>query len=170
MLQSEGLIVVLPNAGARVPKLDREELDELYWVREHVEPAALERSARDLTEEHFAAMQEDIEIMDRGEGRSRDEAAALLKVDRRFHLTALSGGKSDRILQHIQGLWNLAEPYRVVFLQLIDEEEMQIMQTEHRLILDALRRGSGEDAAQLLSVHIRRTRLALAANPQIFDQ
>jgi DNA-binding GntR family transcriptional regulator len=169
MLQSEGLVVVLPNLGARVPKLDAGELDEVYWLREHVEPAALARSAVYLTEEQFAAMQASIDALDREEERGAPDPAAILRIDRHFHLTALSANASERLLQVIRGLWNIAEHYRIAYFQLLGAEARQTSQVEHRLILDALRRGSPEDAAALLRVHIRRTRIGLAANSQIFD-
>lgn len=170
MLQSEGLVVVLPNVGARVPKLDAEELDEVYWLREHVEPAALARSAPGLTEEHFAAMQAHIDALDQEEERGVPDPASLLQIDRQFHLTALSVNTSERLLHFLEGLWNIAEPYRIAYLQLLGAHGRHTSQIEHRLILDALRRGSPEDAADLLAVHIRRTRIGLAAHGQIFDR
>lgn len=171
MLQSEGLVVVLPNAGARVPKLDPEELDDVYWLRENLEPAVIARSAPKLTDEQLASMQRDIEAMDELDVGEYRETVNLLQIDRRFHRTALSGGTSARVIQLVEGLWNLAEPYRIAYFQASGEIEaaVETTQTEHRLILDAIRRGSPEDAAQLLSVHIRRTRLGLAARAETFD-
>jgi DNA-binding GntR family transcriptional regulator len=170
MLQSEGLVVVLPNVGARVPELDAQELDEVYWLREHVEPATLARSAVNLTEDHFAAMQADLDLIDREEDRGVPDPTAILRIDRHFHRTALSVNTSERLLQFVQSLWNIAEPYRLAYMRLLGAEGRNTSQVEHRLILDALRRGSPEDAADLLRVHIRRTRLGLAANSQIFER
>ena len=48
-LQHEGLVVVLPNAGARVVRLDQAELGEVYLLRERLEPLAIERSAPGLS-------------------------------------------------------------------------------------------------------------------------
>ena len=47
-LQHEGLVVVLPNAGARVARLDQAELVEVYLLRERLEPLAIELSAPGL--------------------------------------------------------------------------------------------------------------------------
>lgn len=169
MLQSEGLVLVLPNAGARVSRLDPGELDDVYWLREHVEPAAIARSAANLTDAQLASLRADLDELDRlAEGPL--DPGALLTVDRRFHRTALSGADSQRLFQIVEGFWNVAEPYRLAYLQLIGPESLRTSQAEHRLILDALERRSGEDAACLLEVHIRRTRLGLAQNPQIFDE
>jgi len=170
MLQSEGLVVVLPNSGARVPQLDPQELDEVYWLREHVEPAALARSAPYLTDDQLASMERDVELMDGVEPSDPGDSVRFSQIDRRFHFTALSGGASDRLLQFVEGLWNLAEPYRVAYVRLSRAEAIRISQIEHRLILDALRRRSADDAAQLLTVHIRRTRLGLASKSEVFDR
>jgi DNA-binding GntR family transcriptional regulator len=169
MLQTEGLVLVLPNVGARVSRLDAAELEEVYWLREQIEPAALERSAPHLTAAQLASMREDVEEMDVVWDRSRDQAA-VLAIDRRLHLRLLSGGNSSRLLQIVEGLWNVAAPYRFTFLTMRGDESLRTSQVEHRLILDALERGSGKDAARLLEVHIRRTALGLSANPEIFPE
>jgi DNA-binding GntR family transcriptional regulator len=169
LLQGEGLVVVLPNVGARVSRLDPRELEEVYWLREHIEPAALERSAPNLTQAQLASLRADVDAIDR-EWETGADPAAMLSVDRRLHMKMLSGGSSARLLQIVEGLWNVAEPYRAAFLKLRGEESLRTSQVEHRLMVDALERGSAKDAARLLEVHIRRTALGLSSNPQIFDE
>jgi DNA-binding GntR family transcriptional regulator len=166
-LQKEGLVVVLPNAGARVARLDANDFDEVYVLRERLEPMAVERSAPHLTADQLAAVRREVEAME----AFRDVAgreAEWLAHDRTFHLGTFAAAGSPRLLAIIQSLWNVAEPYRRAYLGL-RPEIVELTLVEHRLLLDALDRRDGEDAARILQMHIRRTRLGLAAHPEVFD-
>ena len=46
---------------------------------------------------------------------------------------------------------------------------MWVVNAEHRLLLDAIERRDAVDAENVLRGHIRRTRIELAAHPEIFD-
>jgi DNA-binding GntR family transcriptional regulator len=48
-LESEGLVVILPNSGARVASLDLDECIDTYKLRERLEPLALGESIPHLT-------------------------------------------------------------------------------------------------------------------------
>ena len=94
--------------------------------------------------------------------------AEWLAHDRAFHLATFAGARSPRLLAIIESLWNVAEPYRRAYLGL-HPEFVELTLVEHRLLLDALERRDGEDAARVLEMHIRRTRLSLAKHPEVFD-
>src|SRR5688500_8192020 len=49
-LESEGLVVIRPHAGARVALLDFEECVESYQLRERVEPLAFSKSIESITD------------------------------------------------------------------------------------------------------------------------
>jgi DNA-binding GntR family transcriptional regulator len=166
-LQNEGLVVVLSNAGARVARLDAAEFDEVYLLRERLEPLAVERSAPNLGQEQVAALAAEADAMERfGELGGRE--AGWLVHDRAFHLGSYAGARSPRLLAIVESLWNVAEPYRRAYLGL-HPEIVELTLLEHRLLLDALGRRDGEDAARVVEMHIRRTRLSLARHPEVFD-
>ena len=166
-LQNEGLVLVLPNVGARVARLDAAELDEVYLLRQRLEPLAIERSAPSLRDDQLAALAAEAEAMERfGELRGRE--ADWLSHDRAFHLGSFAGAGSPRLLAIVESLWNVAEPYRRAYLGL-HPEVVELTLVEHRLLLEALVRRDGEDAARVLELHIRRTRVSLAGHPEVFD-
>ncbi len=166
-LQSEGLVVVSPNAGARVARLDADEFDEVYLLRGRLEPLAVERGAANLTDEQLASSRYEVERMEAfGEISGRE--GEWLAHDRAFHLGTFAATRSPRLLAIIETLWNVAEPYRRAYLGL-HPEIIVLTLVEHRLLLDALDRRDGEDAARVLEMHIRRTRLGLTQHPEIFD-
>jgi DNA-binding GntR family transcriptional regulator len=45
---------------------------------------------------------------------------------------------------------------------------MWVINSEHRLLLDAIQRHDTTDAERYLSGHIRRTRVELAKHPEVF--
>jgi DNA-binding GntR family transcriptional regulator len=64
--------------------------------------------------------------------------------------------------------WNRTQQYRRAFTSSIDANGRQIINYEHRLILEGIKRHDGDGAAQHLHGHIRRTRLSLAENHDLF--
>jgi DNA-binding GntR family transcriptional regulator len=44
-----------------------------------------------------------------------------------------------------------------------------IINSEHRLLMEAIKRRDPVDAGQMLQLHIRRTRLGLAQHPELFE-
>ena len=65
-------------------------------------------------------------------------------------------------------LWNSTQHYRRAFMMLAGNDRMTVVNAEHRLILDAVRRRDPEDAERYLTGHIRRTRVELTSHPELF--
>jgi DNA-binding GntR family transcriptional regulator len=165
-LQNEGLVVVHPNAGARVARLDAAELAEVYVLRERLEPMAVALSAPRLGAAELETMHAEAGWMERNDPERRE--AEWLAHDRAFHMASFAGAESPRLLAIVASLWNVAEPYRRAYLEArLGPLEPTLL--EHRLLLDALERRDGEDAARVLEMHIRRTRLVLAGHRELFD-
>lgn len=162
-LQSEGLVTVTSHVGARVATLDLSELDEIYLVRERLEPLALGQSVPLLGPEEHAVLGGYIEQMEVRTGRvPRD----WVEIDRRFHLMTYSAAPLSRLLQMIEGLWNASQQYRRAYTLL--PERVELAQAEHRLLLEAICRKDPDDAERISLMHIRRTRLTLDQHAELF--
>jgi len=171
-LENEGLISLSPRIGARVARLDFEESAELYRIREELEPLAIAESAPRLTD---AAIDQLRELMLQIE-RSHDPALWLL-LDRRFHLASYAAAPMPRLLKMIEGFWNSTQQYRRIYYGMVarDRQEsspdvLPMTHLDHRMLCDALERRDAIDAGSILRTHIRRTRLALARNQEMFTQ
>jgi DNA-binding GntR family transcriptional regulator len=70
----------------------------------------------------------------------------------------------------IEGFWNQTQQYRRAYLNTVRRTNLEIVTYEHRLILEALARRDGDDAAHLQKLHIRRTRTTLAPHSELFDE
>lgn len=163
MLELEGLAESLPNRGARVPSLDLDEVNTYYRMRERLEPLTLVESLAHLTDEQ-------IDAMERIQGRieASDDVTAFLALDRDFHMASYQACASEHLLATTVRHWNATQHYRRAFMSLAGTDRMPIVNAEHRLILDALRRRDPEDAERFLSGHIRRTRVELTSHPELF--
>jgi DNA-binding GntR family transcriptional regulator len=163
MLEAEGLIEHEANKGARVPLLDRDEVDIIYQMRERLEPLALTQSIPNLNDDDLRTLGH---IQDTIEANS--EVRALLQLDRDFHLLTYSGCHFDQLTSMVTRLWNSTQHYRRAFVATSGPVRMWVINSEHRLLLDAITRQDTTDAERYLSGHIRRTRVELARHPEVF--
>jgi DNA-binding GntR family transcriptional regulator len=163
ILDAEGLVVLKPNSGAWVSKLDLAECQATYKLRERVEPLALSESIPDLTSDDLARLDEI-----QAEIESNEDVDHFLALDRELHLITYSGCQIEQLLTMVQRFWNTTQHYRRAYARLIDPYGRQLINFEHRLIIEAIKRGDPVDAERFLVGHIRRTRLALSRHPEVF--
>ena len=168
-LQTEGLVSLTPNSGARVAALDLRECIEIYQIRERVEPLAIAESVIRLTGEQLASMRELVAAIE-----ATDDPGTRLDLDRRFHLTSYAAAPMPRLLHMIEGFWNSTQQYRRAFYATVamraENGEMPATHVEHRLLLDACQRRDPVDAEWVLRSHIRRTRIGLIQHKELFEQ
>jgi DNA-binding GntR family transcriptional regulator len=165
MLEAEGLTEHEPNKGARVPKLTMHELDVIYRMRERLEPLALTESLRQLSDDDHARL-EDLQR----QIEKNDDLDRFLQLDREFHLGTYSGCHIDPLNAIVTRLWNSTQHYRRAYVALSGQERMWVVNSEHRLLLDAVVRRDATDAERFLEGHIRRTRIELVRHPSVFGE
>jgi DNA-binding GntR family transcriptional regulator len=163
-LQNEGLVTLTSHVGARVAQLRLDELDELYLIREQLEPTAIAQSTPNLRAGQLRKLAEYVEQMEAS--ADIEDPSRWVDLDRQFHLAAYAGAKLPRLLEMIEGLWNATQQYRRAYTRL--PESFALAHSEHRLILEALERRDAENARLLQLLHIRRTRLTLDEHAELF--
>jgi len=163
-LEAEGLVSLVPHSGARVAIMDYERFSELYRLREVVEPMAIAESASRLSDAQLVRLAELIEVVE----ESADDPAHWLEADRRFHLESYAAAPLPKVLSMIEGFWNQTQQYRRAYLYTV-QPRIDIVTAEHHLILEALERRDPLDAASLLRLHIRRTRMTLTPHSELFQ-
>ena len=162
ILAAEGLTEHEPNRGARVPLLSSHEVSVIYQIRERLEPLALIESLMNLTDAHLAQLDE---LQVRIEANvSIDE---FLSLDREFHLLTYAGCQLGQINSVVTRLWNSTQYYRRVYMTTGQAGRMWIVNSEHRLLLDAVARRDPIDCERYLTGHIRRTRVELEKLPSL---
>ena len=164
ILESEGLITTVANAGAWIARLSLDECVELYQVRERIEPLLLRYSLPALTEAQIDRLAELAELM-----RHTRDVEQFLELDREFHLGSYAGAGTTFLGPTVERLWNTTQHYRRAFTRLLDEESNRIVHDEHHMLVAAIREGDSDDAERICLGHIRRTRRQLARHPELFD-
>ncbi|MGB4688947.1 MAG: GntR family transcriptional regulator [Candidatus Nanopelagicales bacterium] len=163
ILAANGLIQLETNKGARIPQLDKGEVDVLYRMRERLEPLALSESMPHADDRVFTELEEIQAEIEAGVSVSE-----FLQLDRRFHLLTYSKCPTEDLKDSVSRLWNSTAPYRRAFMKITGPQRQWIVNSEHWLIIDAMRRFDAKDGERYLVGHIRRTRKELAIHPELF--
>lgn len=176
-LETEGLVIVKPNSGAWIAKLDLADCVEVYKIRERIEPLALAESIQRMTDADVRSLTDmatqieaDLHVM-ANSGQAADSPAALdnfLRRDREFHLLTYKAAGMPRLYSIIERFWNTTQQYRRAFSHIIGHEGHRVVRYEHRLLVDAIVRRDIEGASNILAGHIRRTRIQLESHKEIF--
>lgn len=162
-LEAEGLVILVPNRGAWVAKLSIDECQEVYQIRERVEPLLLRMSAPRLEQAALDRLLPLVEAM-----RGADHVEDFLALDREFHMLSYSGAETTLLDELVERLWNTTQHYRRAFALLGTDRTMRGIHLEHELFALAILRGDIEDAERVLLGHIRTTRLELSRHPEVF--
>lgn len=159
LLETEGLVILTPHSGAKVARFNFGEHVELYRIREQLEPLAIAESTTRLSDEDVAELgRKAAKIVE-----VADDPALYLAADREFHLSSYAGAPMPQLLEMIDSLWNQTTHYRRAYLGLVHraERDVDLGFVEHRLLIDALARRDADAAAEIIRMHLRRTRIRI---------
>ncbi|PRB18608.1 GntR family transcriptional regulator [Microbacterium sp. MYb62] len=164
-LSAEGLVTLVANTGAWVSELTAAECDELYRMRERVEPLLLEYNVPLLTAGDLDRLADLAQRM-----RTVGDVEEFLRLDWEFHSLTYSRATTSVLDATVQQLWNRTQHYRRAFVRLSDPRDDRSIHLEHELLVEALRRLDAEEAGSVLRIHVRRTRLELGQRPEVFTK
>jgi DNA-binding GntR family transcriptional regulator len=162
-LEADGLVTLIANTGAWVSHLSLAECDEVYQIRERVEPLLLRYALPGIDPDHVARLDDLASRM-----QLTDDVEEFLQLDREFHLEMYAPAETTVLGDLANRLWNITQHYRRAFTLLLDEHSARIVHDEHHMLVSAIRDGDDEGAERVLEGHIRRTRLSLARHPEVF--
>lgn len=163
ILEADGLVTLVANTGAWISELSLNDCEELYQIRERIEPLMLKLSLPNLTSEHISMLmtiQKELE-----EVKSIED---FLELDRQFHLLTYEGASTMLLGPMVERLWNTTQHYRRAYSRMLEPEGFKPAHLEHALLLNAIQRNDSDDAERILYGHIRRTRLELEKHPEVF--
>jgi DNA-binding GntR family transcriptional regulator len=163
ILEADGLVTLVANTGAWVARLSLAECEEMYQIRERLEPLLLRMSMPHLGP---ARIHRIAELAAEIEGT--DDVEHFLRLDREFHLLSYAGAATALLGDTVHRLWNTTQHYRRAYSLLLDADRDRILHDEHHMLVSAIQAGDADDAERVLQGHIRRTRLRLALQPDVF--
>lgn len=164
ILEAEGLVNLVANTGAWVSRLSLAECEEMYQIRERLEPLLLRYNLAAINNESIDGLEILVARMEQS-----DDIEEFLSLDREFHLTCYSFVKTSVLGDTVLQLWNRTQHYRRAFTRVFRLEGDRSVHHEHRLVVSAIRRRDDDQAESILRGHIRRTRLELAKHPEVFE-
>lgn len=148
-LAREQLVNVVPRRGAFVAVVDVGELSLLYETRAVLEPYATRLASARGTAREWAQM---ATVLERANEPGID-TDALLDIDRECHELTWSAAGNRFLTSTLDMLY--AQSDRLWHIYLADVADMHHAVAEHAAILDAVRHGDAERAAQLAEQHVR---------------
>lgn len=153
LLESEKLVESIPNKGARVASLSREDVRSAYEARVVLEVGALRRACRHLTDEDLAAARELANEM--VEQFRRGNYGAGYDLHRQLHFSLYEPCRSNWILYFISLMWDHTARYRRMATEI--RHDPDAIGHEHLAVLKALERGDEEAAMAALKAHLEHT-------------
>ncbi|HEY4093988.1 MAG TPA: GntR family transcriptional regulator [Baekduia sp.] len=150
MLQAEGLLVGRPHRGVVVADTLPEQLDEVYQLRQVLEPLATEWATEHASDEQLAEIRDLHErlrklIVDHPD--DEEEAAAL---NEQWHQAIYRATGSRHLPDFIERLW-LAMPLNASWFA---KERASSVQ-QHGEVVDAMEARDAAKAAELMRTHVR---------------
>lgn len=163
-LEKEGLVEIYPQRGAFVMQLSKEDIEELFLIREKLEGLAAFLAAQRIDKNGLAKLEACIQ----GFEEPFDERAIsrYAREDFKFHqiVVLLSGGR--RLHNLISTLHDHIRIYRLTAHG--SSERMKESLQDHRKIIEALSKKDGEEAEQRMRLHIQRVREGVMSNIHLF--
>lgn len=161
-LAAEELLLIEHNRGAVVRRLSRQDVVELFRVREVIEGLAArqaaERSADAGVKKEIRALAKDVAAVVK-----KSDLAAYRAHNQRFHaaIVAMSGNHAlDKLVQRLQ-----IAIYYIQFRSQLEVDVIAQSLAEHDVICEAILRGDAEAADRAMRQHIRRSARTITALP-----
>ncbi len=162
ILDSRGLVTVRANTGAWVSEMSLHDLGLSYQIRERIEPLLLAESLPHLSDHDVDRMREIQAAIE-----SNEDIERFLVLDREFHWASYCGARASQLTLMVERLWDTTQHYRRAFSRMTGAERAWVVNSEHRLLIEAAAAKNLENASTVLSMHIRRTRVELARHPEL---
>lgn len=152
VMASEGLVVLLPNRGARVATLTRADIEDTFTVMACLEALSGELACAHITEEQIAELRAlHYEMLAH---HARRDLEAYYRLNERIHNMILTASNNPVLIATHAGLALRIRRARYIADMPRDWWDQAVR--EHEQILDALIRRDGASIATLLRHHLER--------------
>lgn len=152
-LAQERLVEVYPRRGMFVTGVDVRELARLSEVRAVLEPEAARLAAERATDADRAELEALLEELE------TDGPHALIDLDERIHRAVYRAAHNDLLEATLEQYYALA--LRIWAMALDRADELKDAVQEHRALLEAIRDGEAERAAETMRSHVQNFEQAM---------
>jgi DNA-binding GntR family transcriptional regulator len=176
-LASEGLVEQVAGAGAFVRKFDRQEISEIYDVRELFEPFAAAQAARFLTDHELEELESVLKewesvgevILKRQSGATEEDLNLWLQLNERFHEVMIKASRNRFLSKITRDVNILAQCFAAHrgSPKILSEDTVLSTLWSHRELYEHLASRNSEAAEQLVRKQLQDGRTSVLA---YFDQ
>ena len=149
-LELDGLIEIIPNRGAFVLGLTRQDIEDMYELRAAYESIAVKWAIDRMTAEEFEEMQEAFELMEFY--TMKKDPVKMLAINTKFHQIIYNGTR-NRMLQHTLTSYQVYTKNTKYSSEYISEYMQEVL-NEHRKIFLAFQARDREAASAAAVQHM----------------
>lgn len=159
-LERENLVNIYPNRGAFVVEITKEDIIEIYDLREVLEGLAARQTAEKIDSRGIERVANLIDSM--GKSLENEDLQSYSSHDSKLHgiLGQISG--NERLQEMIQNLRYQARILMASSVQIPGRAEKSM--EEHRQIFEALKSGNCSEAEQKVRQHTKNTKKTVLEN------
>jgi DNA-binding GntR family transcriptional regulator len=147
LLVGEGLVHPTSNATAVVTGMSIAELQELYELREVIEPLATQIAVPNVGRADHITMRKQLQVM-----TEHADTRTWLAANAAFHAAVYKRANRPRMIELVERLRRLTDRYKYVYIEVIGQTDH--LTSEHLGILAAVESGDAALAARLTREHL----------------
>lgn len=159
-LERENLVNIYPNRGAFVVEITKEDIIEIYDLREVLEGLAARQAAGKINDNGIERIQRMIFAME--ESLEKEDLEAYSSHDSKLHGTLARISGNERLQKMVKNLRYQARILMSSSVQIPGRAEESIK--EHNRILEALKAGNGPEAERQVRLHTKNTKEVVLEN------
>lgn len=151
-LELEGLVIMLPRKGAYVANMSLKDIIDVLEIRASVEGLAASLASERISPEDIKKLEAILKDFEQSAAGS--DVETLLKKDVEFHECIFKATNNKKLHQLINSLWEQVYRFRVTYIS--DYDSTVDIARDHKLILDAIKKGDNEMAKKHATEHIEK--------------
>jgi DNA-binding GntR family transcriptional regulator len=153
-LEKMGMLRIIPNRGAIVADLSKEDIESLFLLRSHLEQFAASLACGNATSHEIndliAIHQEFRQII------SSDNFFEITKKDKEFHLTICQFSRNSFLTKVIEELRLKSDWFRYHYWK--NKKDFQFMISGHAKMIEALRKKDSKELCLLVKMHLDKAK------------
>ena len=150
-LQDEGLIDYIPNKGCFAKGFTKQDVEDIYEVRETLETLAMKWAVERISDEQIAQLYEQCDLMEFY--TKKNDAKKVLELNTSFH-NIIYASANSRFLALVLKTYKqyLDKTRNLIFYE---QSYLEGILAEHRHIADALKARDQEASIQAIKAHMQ---------------
>ena len=150
LLENEGLIDYIPNRGCFAKGFTKQDVDDIYAVREALEELAVRWAVARITEPELTALEEQVDLMEFY--TKKKDKKRVLELNTSFHEVIYASARSRFLAQVLRSYKEYIEKTRKSIFY--EQSYLEGILSEHRAIFEAIKDRDEERAVEAISKHL----------------